>query len=143
GLDPVGRKEIRDLILKERDHGRTIFFSTHILSDVEMMCDHVTILRKGSVVVTGEMSALLRKDVKRTDVTVEGESADFERFCTEKGYRCRRSGARLSVEVTGQEELAGVIRQAVSSGLTLVEVVPRTESLEDLFLREAISEQSS
>jgi ABC-2 type transport system ATP-binding protein len=63
GLDPVGRKEVRDLILKERDQGRTIFFSTHILSDVEMMCDHVTILRKGSVLVTGEMAMFLRKDV--------------------------------------------------------------------------------
>src|SRR4029079_2718149 len=61
GLDPVGRKEVRDVILKERAGGRTIFFSTHILSDVEMMCDHVTILRQGSVVVTGEIRALLHK----------------------------------------------------------------------------------
>jgi ABC-2 type transport system ATP-binding protein len=143
GLDPVGRKEIRDLILKEREEGRTIFFSTHILSDVEMMCDHVTILRKGSVVVSGELSTLLRKDVKRTDVSVEGDTEGFERFCAEKGYRCRHAGSRLSVEVTGHDELAGVIQQALGAGLSLAEVVPRTESLEDLFLREAISEQAS
>src|SRR4029079_11602158 len=47
GLDPVGRKEVRDLIFAERDEGRTIFFSTHILGDVEAMCDRVTILREG------------------------------------------------------------------------------------------------
>jgi ABC-2 type transport system ATP-binding protein len=143
GLDPVGRKEVRDLILKERDQGRTVFFSTHILSDVEMICDHVTILRKGSVLVTGEMATLLRKDVKRTDVTVEGATEDFERFCTEKGHRARRAGTRLSVEVIGLQELDHVVQRAVHDGLTLAEVIPRTESLEDLFVREAISEQSS
>jgi ABC-2 type transport system ATP-binding protein len=143
GLDPVGRKEVRDLILKERDQGRTIFFSTHILSDVEMMCDHVTILRKGSVLVTGEMGTLLRKDVKRTDVTVEAAGEAFERFCAEKGHKVRRAGPRLSVEVIGHDELGEVVQRAVREGLTLTEVIPRTESLEDLFVREAISEQSS
>jgi ABC-2 type transport system ATP-binding protein len=142
GLDPVGRKEVRDLILKERDQGRTIFFSTHILSDVEMMCDHVTILRKGSVLVTGEMATLLRKDVKRTDVTVEGATEDFERFCSEKGHKVRRAGNRLSVEVIGLSELDQVVKRAVVDG-TIAEVIPRTESLEDLFVREAISERSS
>jgi ABC-2 type transport system ATP-binding protein len=143
GLDPVGRKEVRDLILKERDNGRTIFFSTHILSDVEMMCDHVTILRKGSVVVSGDMSTLLRKDVKRTDVTVEGATEAFERYCADKGHRARRAGTRLSVEVVGLADLGEVVRRAVDDGLTLTEVVARTESLEDLFVREAISEQTS
>lgn len=143
GLDPVGRKEVRDLILKERDQGRTIFFSTHILSDVEMICDHVTILRQGSVVVTGEMATLLRKDVKRTDVTVEGATEEFERFCAEKGHRTRRSGVRLAVEVIGLAELQDVVQRAVRDGLTISEAIPRTESLEDLFVREAISEQSS
>jgi ABC-2 type transport system ATP-binding protein len=143
GLDPVGRKEVRDLILKERDHGRTIFFSTHILSDVEMICDHVTILRKGSVLVTGEMATLLRKDVKRTDVTVEGATEEFERFCAEKGHKAHRKGAHLSVEVVGVQELGQVVQRAVHDGLTLSEVIPRTESLEDLFVREAISERSS
>ena len=53
GLDPVGRKEVRDLIFAERDQGRTIFFSTHILSDIEAMCDRVAILREGKVIVSG------------------------------------------------------------------------------------------
>jgi ABC-2 type transport system ATP-binding protein len=58
GLDPVGRKEVRDLILEERARGRTIFFSTHILSDVEAICDHATILREGRAVVTGKVAEL-------------------------------------------------------------------------------------
>ncbi|HEX4341709.1 MAG TPA: ABC transporter ATP-binding protein [Polyangiaceae bacterium] len=143
GLDPVGRKEVRDIILKERERGRTIFFSTHILSDVEMMCDHVTILRKGSVVVSGTMRTLLRKDVKRTDVIVEGSVEAFEGFCRERGHGLRRTGERLSVEVVGVKELGEVVQRVVEDGLTLVEVVPRTESLEDLFVREALTEPVS
>jgi len=139
GLDPVGRKEVRDVILKERAGGRTIFFSTHILSDVEMICDHVTILRQGSVVVTGEMRALLRKDVQRTEVTVSGASHGFEAWCTSQGHGVRHAAGRLSVEVLGEERVAEVVRKALDDGLTLAEVVRRTETLEDLFVREAIA----
>jgi ABC-2 type transport system ATP-binding protein len=139
GLDPVGRKEVRDVILKERAGGRTIFFSTHILSDVEMMCDHVTILRQGSVVVTGEIRALLRKDVQRIEVTVSGLSDAFEAWCTSQGHGVRRAAGRLSVEVLGEERIAEVVRKALDDGLTLAEVVRRTETLEDLFVREAIT----
>jgi ABC-2 type transport system ATP-binding protein len=143
GLDPVGRKEVRDLILKEQENGRTIFFSTHILSDVEMLCDHVTILREGRVVVSGDLSELLRRDVQRTDVTVMNPTASFEAWCTQAGHRVRRSGNRLGVEVIGAGELGAVVKRVVDDGLTLVEVVPRTETLEDLFVREAITETRS
>jgi ABC-2 type transport system ATP-binding protein len=143
GLDPVGRKEVRDLMFRERDLGRTIFFSTHILSDVETLCDHVTILRAGRVVVTGAISELLRRDVQRTDVAVLGSGADFERWCVEAGHRVRRVGDRLGIEIEGAQGLDAVVRKAVSDGLTLAEVVPRTETLEALFLREAIAESRS
>src|SRR3954467_7149034 len=94
GLDPVGRKEVRDLILEERKNGRTIFFSTHILSDVEMMCDRVAILRRGEVVVSGRLQDLLRKEVRRTDVVVVGASADFATECEAAGCAIQRVGAR-------------------------------------------------
>lgn len=143
GLDPVGRKEVRDVIFKERSQGRTIFFSTHILSDVETMCDHVTILRHGSVVVTGEMATLLRRDATRTDVTVSGPTESFERWCAERGHVMRRAAGRLSVEVLGDERLAEVLQKALDEKVTLAEVVRRSETLEDLFVREAIQRDSS
>jgi ABC-2 type transport system ATP-binding protein len=130
---------VRDVILKERAGGRTIFFSTHILSDVETMCDHVTILRQGSVVVTGEIHALLRKDVQRIEVTVSGPTDAFEAWCTSQGHGVRRAAGRLSIEVMGEERIAEVVRKALDEGLTLAEVVRRTETLEDLFVREAIA----
>jgi ABC-2 type transport system ATP-binding protein len=143
GLDPVGRKEVRDLILKEREGGRTIFFSTHILSDVEMMCDHVTILRRGSVVVSGELRGLLRRDVKRTEITVLEAPESFEQWCAAEGLALRRTPGRLAVDVEGEERLRAVVRRIVDDGLVLAQIVPRSETLEDLFLREAIAEQAS
>jgi ABC-2 type transport system ATP-binding protein len=141
GLDPVGRKEVRDLILKERDQGRTIFFSTHILGDVEMMCDHVTILRRGSVVVTGELGTLLRRDVQRTEVTVPSAPAELDAWCTAEGFVVRRAGPNLSIEIVGTEGVARAVKHVIASGLSVASVIPRSETLEDLFVREAIAEQ--
>jgi ABC-2 type transport system ATP-binding protein len=143
GLDPVGRKEVRDLIFKEREDGRTIFFSTHILSDVEMLCNHVTILRKGEVVVSGELSALLRRDVQRLEVAIGEPTASFEAWCRDKGYSIRRAGRRATVECVGGEARDELIRRVVDGNMHLEAVTPRSETLEDLFLREAIFENQS
>src|SRR5260370_30845673 len=72
GLDPVGRKEMRDLIVEERQRGHTVFFSSHILSDVEMLCDRVCILRQGEVVVAGSLRELLVEKKRRSEVTIAG-----------------------------------------------------------------------
>jgi ABC-2 type transport system ATP-binding protein len=138
GLDPVGRKEVRDLILEERAVGRTILFCTHILTDVEMLCDHVTILRKGNVVVQGAMRELLRADVQRTDITVLDAAPDFEERWAGRGHRAHRVMNRLVLEMTGAEEAQEVLADAVAAGLVVAEVAPRSETLEDLFVREAI-----
>jgi ABC-2 type transport system ATP-binding protein len=61
GLDPIGRKEVRDLILEERARGRTVMFSSHILSDVEMLCDRVAIVNRGELTAYGSLDQLLRK----------------------------------------------------------------------------------
>src|SRR6478735_7074168 len=138
GLDPVGRKEVRDLILNERKSGRTIFFSTHILSDVEAMCDHVAILRRGEVVVSGRLGDLLRKDVRRTDVAVLGASDEFAAECEALGCKGQRLGARLVLAVEGEVNVAVVLKRALELGFSVSEVTPRHETLEDLFVREAI-----
>src|SRR5208282_5513003 len=74
GLDPVGRKEVRDLIVEEKQRGRTVFFSSHILTDVELLCDRVCILRKGEVVVAGAIRELLGASGHRFEVTLRGAS---------------------------------------------------------------------
>jgi ABC-2 type transport system ATP-binding protein len=143
GLDPVGRKEVRDLILDERKNGRTIFFSTHILSDVESICDRVTILRRGEVVVSGRLSELLKSEVRRIDVVVLDAGADFESACVALGHTLHRVGRRLVIAVEGEAKLPELLSLALGKHLAISEVTPRHETLEDLFVREAIDDQRS
>jgi ABC-2 type transport system ATP-binding protein len=138
GLDPVGRKEVRDLIVDERRQGRTIFFSTHILGDVEALCDRVTILREGRVVVSGRLDELLNRDARRTDVALHGASEELARTLAERGHASRRAGDTLLVEAEGEGGVRAVVEAAFADGAVLYEVTPRNETLEDLFLREVI-----
>ncbi|MEP7052615.1 MAG: ABC transporter ATP-binding protein [Pseudomonadota bacterium] len=142
GLDPVGRKEVRDLIVEERKNGRTIFFSTHILSDVETMCDRVAILRRGEVVVSGRLGDLLRSDVRRTDIVLLSASEDFAAECQTAGHTVRRLGPRLVVEIEGETKVSALLKRALDLGCAISEVTPRSETLEDLFVREAIETEN-
>jgi ABC-2 type transport system ATP-binding protein len=138
GLDPVGRKEVKDLIFAERDRGRTIFFSTHILGDVEAMCDRVAILREGKVVVSGALRSLLRGDVIRTEVTLANVGPELESALVEKGFTVHRRPDLVIVDVEGEGRVGEALRAALDGGAQVVEVTPRRETLEDLFLRRAL-----
>lgn len=140
GLDPVGRKEVRDLILAERAVGRTIFFSTHILSDVEMLCDEVAILRRGRVVVRGALTDLLKSNTKRVDVVALDPGGALEAALAHTGATLQRVRDRVVVSVEGEAEVDGVLKRVLDLGLRVVEVTPHHETLEDLFVREAIDE---
>ncbi|MCJ7752611.1 MAG: ABC transporter ATP-binding protein, partial [Armatimonadetes bacterium] len=72
GLDPLGRKEVRDIILRLKEEGRTVLFSSHILSDAEMVCDRVGILFKGKLIDIGSMKELLSSHEVQYELTVEG-----------------------------------------------------------------------
>ena len=138
GLDPVGRKEVRDIIVDERRAGRTILFSTHILGDVETLCDRVTILRRGKVVVSGLLDELLRRDVKQTDILLAGVNDEGLAKLTTLDLNAERLGSRVVVRVEGGGKLQEVLTLLLSHGFNILEVAPRQETLEVLFVREAI-----
>jgi ABC-2 type transport system ATP-binding protein len=135
GLDPGGRKEVRDMILEERRQGRTIFFSTHILADVPALCDHMAILQKGQTVLAGRLDELLRREVRRTDVTVGGDDAVFREACERRGFTTRLERGQLVVEVKGGEPVSELLQSALDRRLDVIEVAPRYDTLEDLFVR--------
>jgi len=138
GLDPVGRKEVRDLILEERKAGRTVFFSSHILSDVEMLCDRVCILRKGEVVVAGKMTELLRADVRRSEITLNEVGDRTRDALGALGVTLRVLGRSSVVEVEGDARVREVLEQALATGAHVESVTPKRETLEDLFVRRAL-----
>ncbi|MEZ4294204.1 MAG: ABC transporter ATP-binding protein [Polyangiaceae bacterium] len=138
GLDPVGRKEVRDLIFDERSHGRTIFFSTHILSDVEAICDRVAILREGNVAVTGALRTLLRGDVLRTEITLAHAPPDLLRALTESGATIDARPEVTLISVEGEAKVAEALKLSLEAGAQIIELTPKRETLEDLFMRRAL-----
>jgi ABC-2 type transport system ATP-binding protein len=135
GLDPGGRKEVRDMILEERRQGRTIFFSTHILSDVPALCDHMAILQKGQTVIAGRLDELLRREVRCTDVTFVGTDAEFREACEKRGLTTRLERGQLVVVVKGGEPVSQLLQLALERRLEVLEVAPRYDTLEELFVR--------
>jgi ABC-2 type transport system ATP-binding protein len=141
GLDPVGRKEVRDLIREERAKGRTIFFSTHILADVETLCDRVTVLRSGEVVVSGKLRDLLRGDVLHTEIVVVDVPQSLVESLQAAGQTPKQVVDHWVIEVQGDQVVNDVLRMVLESSANVVEVSPRRETLEDLFMRRAIGVQ--
>ena len=143
GLDPIGRKQIRDLILKCRDRGKTIFFSSHILSDVEMICDKVSIIVGGKIVDSGYIKDLLNPKVLFYEVEVdqsfknkllEGLLKDKER--TERGKS-------LFIKARDEGELKKVNSFLIDRGVNIMSVIPVKETLEDLFVKKVEKSSNS
>ena len=131
GLDPVGRREVRDLILALKAQGKTIFFSSHILQDAEMICDRVAILFKGKLRAVGRLDDLASPEAKWVEVTVRGPVPDRI-----PGQRRANPDGTTLLTLAGFETLASVVSAVTSAGGTISGVWPRRETLEDLFMRE-------
>lgn len=143
GLDPVGRRDVKELILEERRRGRTVFFSSHILSDVESLCDEVLILRKGKVVVSGKLQELLRTEQTVTELTlVDVSEALRSTLVAEEALTLTSLGTTHTVRVSGSSALRGLLSRVLAEGASVVKVTPVRETLEGLFVREAIGEGS-
>jgi ABC-2 type transport system ATP-binding protein len=135
GLDPIGRKEVRDLILDLRKEGKTVFFSTHILPDVEMICDRAAIVVAGTLRDIGPLGSLLSARVLSTEVVVRPPAAGALALPPGATRHDTSDGVRVDLPEGG--DVDAFVRGALSAGATLVSVSPRRESLEDLFVRQA------
>ncbi len=139
GLDPVGRKEVRDLIVEEKRAGRTVFFSSHILSDVEMLCDRVCILQTGEVVLSGVIRDLLARHGRRTEVALAGVDDELAAALGASGQSGHRVGEYFIVEVAEDADVRTVVERAWAAGARVESVTPKRETLEDLFVRRALT----
>jgi ABC-2 type transport system ATP-binding protein len=136
GLDPIAHREIRDLILSFRDEGRTVFISSHELSEVELICDRVAIINKGIIERQGKLTDLLRGG--RIEITVEGVPQKFLDDMKMKDGRVRAVGEGWLLDVPEDSDPNGVIDAVRSQKGKIVSIVPRKKRLEDLFV-EAVS----
>jgi ABC-2 type transport system ATP-binding protein len=147
GLDPIGRKEVRDLILELRDQGKTVFFSTHILSDVEAITDRVAIIARGQLQAYGTPAELVSQALQGVDVrvklppgagrTASDADADAARDAAlaAGATRVRRVGDELSLTLAADTDVDAWIARAHATGARVLQIAPRHETLEDLFVR--------
>ena len=131
GLDPIGRRDVRDLILSLRNEGRTVFFSSHILQDAEMLCDRAAIIQKGKLRWSGEVGGLVSNNVRWFEVSLRGQIPD-----SLPGERLPAAGEGVMLRVGDIDELARLLSAAQQSGAQVTAVWPRRETLEDVFFRE-------
>ena len=145
GLDPLGRKEVREIILSLRDEGKTVFFSSHILADVESVADRVAILTHGKVRKVGMIDELVDHSVRGTELvlrrrsTNEATNEDNEavKRLRKVALRVRERGTDLLCSLGPEADVNAVLNEAIASSLQVISVSPAIETLEDVFIRAA------
>ncbi len=137
GLDPIGRKDVRDLILQLRDEGRTVLFSTHILSDVEAICDRVGILVEGRLTDCGALADLVAPGARAVELVVENVSPDLVARLQQDGTRVLQRDRATVLTFRDEGRARAALSAAVSSGATIVSLTPHRRSLEELFVSRA------
>jgi ABC-2 type transport system ATP-binding protein len=135
GLDPLGRRSVREIILKLKAEGSTVFFSTHILPDAETLCDEVAVLRGGSVVAKGRLDQILTLDVSHMEVLVSGLAPPDLSGLPAGVETFRTMGERLVLQVP-EKQLGGVVVAVEQRGGRVLSVQPVRQSLEDFFVAE-------
>lgn len=136
GLDPVGRREVRDIILELREQGKTVFFSTHILSDVETMCDRVAILNKGRLHGLGRVEEFLGPQTVGTEVVVGKPSDGLRQSLAGVARKVIGVGDTLRVELGVDGDLYRIFEVVRQHGGQVLTVNPLRATLEDYFLQQ-------
>jgi ABC-2 type transport system ATP-binding protein len=131
GLDPLGRREVRDLIQTLKDEGKTIFFSTHILSDAEALCDRVAILHQGELRGVGAVDELTARTQSKIEILFHGLQGST--LLSALGAECHATGeiVRAIIAENRQDEALDALRR---QGARLISLTPVRATLEDYFI---------
>jgi ABC-2 type transport system ATP-binding protein len=131
GLDPLGRKEIRDVIIHLREEGKTVFLSSHILQDIEMICDRVAIIVGGRIMSLGRLADLISEKILFTEVTVSGVK---EKELAGLGESLTAQAGRTLLKVFEEDKVQDILELVQKRHGRIHSLIPRTQTLEDLFV---------
>ena len=143
GLDPLGRREVREVILRLKERQKTVFFSTHILADAETLCDRVAVLHHGRLQGCGELNKILSLGVSTTELVLESPSADVLAELMPYTSSLVRTGERVSLEIAEESQVRRTLELILRSRAKLISVNPVKRSLEDYFLQKIGASGSS
>jgi len=133
GVDPLGRREIRSILQGLKGRGKTIFVNSHLLGEVELVCDRVAILQRGELVRQGDIATLTRQRGLFLLGLAPGQKFPAEEVAA-RGYQVRPEGERWEVVVIDGQSIDPVVELLYSRGLNLRHLVEKRQTLEDLFL---------
>ncbi len=136
GLDPLGRRQIRELMLRLRDEGKTLFFSSHVLGDVEQVCDRVALVRDGRVRHAGRLDALLGQGTVAVELIVEGVPAPVRDALAARATHHRTLDEQERYVWPDHDAANAAAREVLDAGGRVVALSPIRETLEDFFMRE-------
>jgi len=138
GLDPIGRREVRDLIASLRQTGKTVFMCSHILSDIEVLCDRVAILKKGKLAHLGRLNDLRQQsgDTSLVEIVVTGTNVQslLAQLPDSEKFAVTETAGGLNVQVSEERDVDAVIAALRKVDGKLVSVQPVRQSLEELFV---------
>jgi ABC-2 type transport system ATP-binding protein len=134
GLDPMGRRLVRDVIRAQRERGATVFLNSHLLSEVEVTCDHVAFIKDGEIVATRDLRNFAQDEVR---VVVRARRLTREAVSGLRSWSVSATveGEQLSLTARSRDVLPEVLRHLISTGADVYEFTPERASLEDLFVR--------
>ena len=136
GLDPLGRRDVRSLILELRDQGRTVFFSSHILSDAESLCRRVAIVAGGQLAASGRLSDMLAFEVSGWELVVSNLSAEvLARIQPSLRRATEISAGRYTLELPPEAAPERMLTELTATGAKLVSLNPVRSTLEDFFVK--------
>jgi ABC-2 type transport system ATP-binding protein len=137
GLDPLGRRDVRAQILRLRDRGCTVFFSSHVLADAEALCSRVAILARGRLVTVGRLADIVAFTVRGWELVASGVDDVLAAALEREVRRLVRIGdGRYAMELPADLSPDRVLGQMTAAGATLVSLNPIRDTLEDYFVRQ-------
>jgi ABC-2 type transport system ATP-binding protein len=136
GLDPLGRRDVRSLILRLRDQGRTVFFSSHILADAEALCRRVAVVAGGRLAASGTLTDILAFQIHGWELVVSNLSPDVLAKLTPTVRRATEiSPGRYALELSLDQEPERLLGDLMAAGAALISLNPLRDTLEDFFMK--------